>query len=98
MIGGAAGERQEQDLGRELQRGHNTKRQGVMRGKARRYQPVLGGTLHPGTEIRPRGRGRPETVIASIKRARPRAGTTPARSPGALGEQRDNLFRGGSLP
>ncbi len=63
MIGGMAGERQQQDLRSELQPHHDADRGGIVLGQLGQHDPVLRGALHPAADIGDERADGPDPVV-----------------------------------
>src|SRR3954451_7010910 len=70
MIGGIAGPRHQQQLRPELQRHHDADRRGALMGELGQDQPVLGGALHPGADVRYQRTRCPYPVVVVRQRAK----------------------------
>ena len=69
MVGGEAGQGQQQKLRPELQRHDQADGRGVVMGELREHQPVLGRALHPGADVGDEGAGGPDPIVEAAQRA-----------------------------
>jgi hypothetical protein len=84
MIGRKTGQRQQQQMGSELQRHHNAHGGGVVVGELGEHQPTLGDALHPCSHIGYDRAGGPQPIVVAAQRTKGTRHRTSRESPGEL--------------
>ena len=70
MIGGKAGQGQQEEMRPELERHDNADGGRVMIRELGEHEPVLGGALHPRTDIGYQCTARPHAVVETVQRTK----------------------------